>query len=148
MKHSLALIAAAAAALTLTACERRDDTTVGQQADSTVASADAAAERAKQDAANATAQVGAAADSAGQKIEAAADKAGDKVADAAITASVNAALARDPSLSAVRIDVDTVNGTVSLKGAAPDQAARTRATELASAVKGVTNVDNQLAVRG
>ena len=30
MKHSIALIAAAAAALTLTACERRDDTTVGQ----------------------------------------------------------------------------------------------------------------------
>jgi hyperosmotically inducible periplasmic protein len=148
MKHSIALIAAAAAALTLTACERRDDTTAGQKADSTVASADAAAERAKQDAANATAQVGAAADSAGQKIEDAAQKAGDKVADAAITASVNAALARDPSLSALRIDVDTVNGTVSLKGQAPDQAARSRATELASAVKGVTNVDNQLEVRG
>lgn len=148
MKHSIALIAAAAAALTLTACERRDDTTVGQKVDSAVASADAAAERAKQDAANASAKVGAAADSAGQKIEDAAAKAGDKVADAAITASVNAALARDPGLSAVRIDVDTVNGTVSLKGQAPDQAARSRATELASAVKGVTNVDNQLEVRG
>lgn len=148
MKHSIALIAAAAAALTLSACDRRDDTTVGQQVDSAVASADAAAERARQEAAEAKARVESAAESAGQRMEGAADKAADKVADAAITASVNAALARDPSLSALRIDVDTVNGTVSLKGTAPDQTARTRATELASAVKGVTNVDNQLEVRG
>jgi hyperosmotically inducible protein len=148
MKYSYALIAAAAAALTLTACERRDDTTVGQQADTAVASADAAAERAKQDAANAAGRGESAAENAGKRVEEAAGAAADKVADAAITASVNAALARDPSLSAVRIDVDTVNGTVSLKGSAPDQAARSRATELASAVKGVTNVDNQLEVRG
>jgi hyperosmotically inducible protein len=148
MNRSLSLIAAAAAALLLVACDRRDDQTVGKQVDSTVASADAAAERAKADAAAATNRVEAAADSAGAKIEAAGDKVADKVADAAITASVNAALARDPGLSALRIDVDTVNGTVSLKGTAPDQAARTRATELASAVKGVSTVDNQLEVRG
>jgi hyperosmotically inducible protein len=148
MKHSYAMIAAAVAALTLTACERRDDTTVGQKTDTAVASADAAAERAKQEAANAAGRVESAAENAGKRVEEAAGVAADKVADAAITASVNAALARDPSLSAVRIDVDTVNGTVSLKGSAPDQAARSRATELASAVKGVTNVDNQLEVRG
>lgn len=148
MKHSIALIAAAVAALTLTACDRREDTTVGQKIDGAVASADAAAERAKADAAQAANKVEAAAENAGARVEAAAEKAGDKVADAAITASVNAALARDPNLSALRIDVDTVNGAVSLKGTAPDQSARSRATELASAVKGVTNVDNQLEVRG
>lgn len=154
MKHSipipmrLPLFAAAAAALMLTACDRRDDRTVGQQVDQTVASAEKQAERAKQEMSEAKDRAVAAANNAGERAEAAADKVGDKVADAAITASVNAALARDPNLSALRIDVDTVNGTVSLKGTAPDQAARQRATELASSVKGVTSVDNQLEVRG
>lgn len=124
MKHSIAMIiVAAAAALSLNACDRRDT---------------AAAEK----------RVDAAVDSAGQRAEAAVDLLADKVADAAITASVNAALARDPALSALQINVDTLNGTVSLKGNAPDEAARIRAAELASAVKGVTNVNNQLEVRG
>lgn len=70
----------------------------------------------------------------------------DKVKDAAITTAVNAKLAQDKSLSALRIDVDTVNGRVSLRGTAPDAAARERATTLASAVDGVVSVDNQLTV--
>ena len=74
------------------------------------------------------------------------DAAGAKVSDAVITTSVNAKLVKDPSLSALRIDVDTSGGRVALKGAAPNKAARDRATELASAVKGVVSVDNQLRV--
>lgn len=74
------------------------------------------------------------------------DAAGAKVSDAVITTSVNAELVKDPSLSALRIDVDTSSGRVALKGAAPNKAARDRATQLASAVKGVVSVDNQLRV--
>lgn len=78
----------------------------------------------------------------------AADQATNKVADALITTSVNAELAKDPSLSALHINVDTDSGRVALKGTAPDQASRERATQLASSVKGVVSVDNQLTVRG
>jgi len=73
---------------------------------------------------------------------------GDKVADAAITASVNAELAKDAQLSALKINVDTSAGHVMLRGTAPSPDARERATRLAMAVKGVTAVDNQLEVRG
>jgi hyperosmotically inducible protein len=61
---------------------------------------------------------------------------------------VNAKLAQDKTLSAMRIDVDTVDGKVSLRGTAPDPSARERATTLASAVDGVVSVDNQLVVSG
>lgn len=76
------------------------------------------------------------------------DKAGAAVSDAKITASVNAELAKDPTLSAMKIDVDTSNGRVALKGTAPDAMARERATTLASSVSGVVSVDNQLEIRG
>lgn len=72
----------------------------------------------------------------------------DKVADPMITTSVNAALAADSKLSATRIDVDTKDGVVTLKGPAPDEAARMRAAELASKTKGVKKVENQLKVQG
>ena len=80
--------------------------------------------------------------------ERAANDVTDKVKDAAITTAVNAKLAQDKTLSAMRIDVDTVGGKVSLHGTAPDPTARERATTLASAVDGVVSVDNQLVVSG
>jgi osmotically-inducible protein OsmY len=69
------------------------------------------------------------------------------VDDAAITASVSAGLAKDPDLSAIKINVDTKAGAVSLKGPAPTAAAKARAEEIAKGVQGVTSVDNQLEVR-
>jgi hyperosmotically inducible protein len=74
------------------------------------------------------------------------DAATDKVADATITTSVNAALAKDDSLSALQINVDTDGGQVILRGTAPSAEARERATTLAMAVQGVKRVDNQLTV--
>jgi osmotically-inducible protein OsmY len=70
-----------------------------------------------------------------------------KAKDAAITAAVNGALVADTSLSALRIDVDTVGGRVTLRGTAPDAAARDRAAQLARNVDGVLTVDNQLQVQ-
>jgi hyperosmotically inducible periplasmic protein len=76
----------------------------------------------------------------------AADQASNKVSDALITTSVKAELAKDSKLSALAINVDTDNGRVVLKGTAPDADSKARATSLASAVKGVSSVDNQLTV--
>jgi hyperosmotically inducible periplasmic protein len=76
----------------------------------------------------------------------ASDKVGDKVADAVITTSVKAELAKDSSLSALKINVDTDGGRVALRGTAPSPAARDQATALAKGVKGVVSVDNQLSI--
>jgi len=56
-------------------------------------------------------------------------------------------LAKDPGLSALRIDVDTRGGEVTLSGSAPDLAAKDRASQLAWGIKGVTRVDNRLEIR-
>jgi hyperosmotically inducible periplasmic protein len=76
----------------------------------------------------------------------AADSTSNAVSDAAITAQVNAQLAKDPNLSAMTIDVDTSGGQVALHGTAPDASSKERATTLAHGVKGVQSVDNQLTV--
>ena len=163
---SLSASALAAALLTLalsTACTRTDERSAGQQLDSAVAQAEqrseVAAAAAKKELAQARTSTEAAADKAGTaigkaadtvaaKIDSATTSVGSKVADASITAKVNAELAKDPGLSALRINVDTSNGRVLLKGSAPDRSARDRAARLAAGVKGVTGVDNQLDVRG
>lgn len=74
------------------------------------------------------------------------DRAAGALGDAGITAAVKTALAADPKLSAVQIDVSTVDGTVTLSGPAPDERSRERAEVLASAPTGVNHVDNRLVV--
>ena len=137
--RTITLVAAAVAALSLAACSRNDDRTVGQQIDTAIAKTEQKAEEAKVATERAT-------DKVTEKVENAAEKVSAGVADAAVTASINAELARDPALSALKIDVDTTNGRVMLSGKAPDAAARERATALAAAVKGVTSVDNRLQI--
>ncbi len=139
--HLLLACTAAAAALLLGACNRQSDQTVGEKIDSAVATAERKVDDAQVAASRAT-------DQAAQKIESAADKVGDAVSDAAVTASINAELAKDSKLSALRINVDTSGGRVTLSGKAPDGESRERATRLASAVKGVTSVDNRLEIGG
>ena len=77
-----------------------------------------------------------------------ANRAADAMGDVAITAAVKTALAADPSLSAVKIDVTTKQGTVVLEGPAPDEKSRQRAEVLAAAPQGVARVDNNLVVPG
>ena len=156
-------LVATLAALALAACGRDDSRSAGQQLDSTIAKVEQKAgeikAEAQVDAANAQARTEAAANKAGQAINQTVDKVAtqigstaevvaDKVADASITTRVNAELAKDSTLSALRINVDTVNGRVLLRGSAPSSLARDRATTLAQQVKGVNAVDNQLDVRG
>ncbi len=84
---------------------------------------------------------------ASQAVGNAVDTVASKSSDMAITATVNTKLAADKDLSALGINVDTTNGRVVLRGSAPDTAARTRATELARTVDGVTDVTNELNVQ-
>lgn len=138
---TLTLAATVLAALSLGACgKNNEDRTVGQQVDAAVQSSKTAAAQAKQEMKDATAGIR-------QEAKTAGTEASDRVADAAITASVNADLAKDNDLSALRIDVDTSNGHVTLKGTAPSEPARERAGRMAGGVKGVTSVDNQLTVQ-
>ena len=74
------------------------------------------------------------------------DRAASALNDAGITAAVKTALAADPRLSAVRIEVDTRGGVVSLQGPAPDERSRERAGVLAAASEGVLRVENRLVV--
>lgn len=135
----LTLIAAAAATIALAACGKNEDATVGQQIDNGVNQTQSAATEMKNDARE-----------AGKDMQAAGTEAGQAVAqgagDMAITAKVNAALAADDKLSALKINVDTEGGRVALKGTAPDADSRDRATTLAAAVDGVVAVDNRLVV--
>jgi hyperosmotically inducible periplasmic protein len=77
----------------------------------------------------------------------AAQKAGNAVSDSTITAEVKSALAADPQLSALRIEVDTNNGVVTLTGPAPNEQAKSRATQIAAGPKGVMRVENRLEVK-
>jgi len=138
--HASLVLAALVSSLALVACDKRDDQTAGQKLDSAIAKTEQKAEEAKVATENA-------ANRAEQKIDNATDKMATKAEDVAITAKVNAALAGDPQLSALKIDVDTVDGRVNLSGFAPDAASRDRATQLTQAVNGVVGVDNKLEVR-
>lgn len=144
----------AGAALSLAACDDGDNRTAGQKLDSAIAKTEQAADtaaaktaealkdaKAKVDASGVTGEVKDAAKEAGTAVSA-------TVGDAAITASVSAGLAKDPELSAVKIDVDTKGGVVSLKGPAPTAAAKSRAEEIAKGVQGVSSVNNLLEVKG
>jgi len=133
---------ACAAALTLAACDRdaNSDRTVGQKVDSGIAKAEQKAEKGGNEIKK---EVNSARETAGKAM----DAAGSKVKDAAITTGINAELAKDPSLSVLKIDVDTSEGRVALRGTAPNVAARERATQLAQRVDGVVSVENQLKVR-
>jgi hyperosmotically inducible periplasmic protein len=76
----------------------------------------------------------------------ASDRAAEALADIRITAAVKTALAADPSLSMVKIEVNTEAGVVHLAGPAPDERSRERAAVLAAAPAGVLGVDNRLVV--
>ena len=134
---TLTLVSAAAF---LVACSpSNDNRTAGEKVDATVAQVEQKATEMKSD-------IKSAGNDAAQAAERGTDSVTNKVKDAAITTAVNAKLVADPSLSALKIDVDTVGGNVVLRGTAPTAAARDNASALASHVDGVAGVDNQLVV--
>ena len=146
-RKAVLAVSSAAILLALGACGRTDERTVNQKMDSAVSKTERAGADAQRNAGDATASAGAAARSGAADTKAMGAAAADKVDDAAITAKVNANLATDKDLSAIKIDVDTQNGVVTLSGPAPTATAKARAGEIARGVKGVSSVNNQLTVK-
>jgi osmotically-inducible protein OsmY len=134
-----ALLVTLTASLALGACSRHDERSVQERVDATE-------NRAQQQTAQARNDANRALDNARQATEDAGSKVANAVSDAAITAAINAQLARDPALDASKIDVDTAQGRVVLRGSAPDADAKDRAKRIALAVNGVSSVDNYLTV--
>jgi hyperosmotically inducible protein len=64
--------------------------------------------------------------------------------DARLATDVKQALQRDADLGPMKIDVSSQDGEVTLRGLAPDSAARERASQIARNVKDVRSVENQL----
>ena len=73
--------------------------------------------------------------------------AGPVARDAFISATVREDLLEFMSLAAVKIHVETDEGVVTLKGAAPDRDAAQRAARIARSVEGVRDVRNNLVPR-
>jgi osmotically-inducible protein OsmY len=72
---------------------------------------------------------------------------GEYVDDATITTQVKAKFANDPTVSAMSISVETLRGTVQLSGFAKSAAERSQAEALASRVKGVKAIKNDIVIR-
>ncbi len=162
-KRPVLVLTSLALALVLSACNKHDDAkTAGQKLDSAIDQTEQAAALARakteQSAVQAKAKTEAAFANAGEALKnatqnaasaakGAASKASEKIDDMAITAAVSSGLAKDPDLSAFKINVDTKDGAVILNGSAPTEAARERAGTIAKTVNGVHSVDNKLTLK-
>lgn len=139
--RSWTVLMLAAGALALAACgDKAGNETAGQKVDSAIAKTERAG-------ADAKAKADRMVSDAKAKTESTAASVAGAVDDASITAAVSTGLAKDPELSAIKIDVDTKGGMVSLSGPAPNAAAKARAEEIAKSVKGVSAVSNHLEVK-
>jgi hyperosmotically inducible periplasmic protein len=126
--------------LSLTACDKpNEEKTTGQKVDQVINKVDDKVEDAK-------AGIEEKLDDAKKSTSAAAEQATASITDSAITTGVKAKLAGDMELKTLDISINTEGGHVVMQGTAPNASARTRARQLAAAVQGVEDVDNQLIV--
>lgn len=72
----------------------------------------------------------------------------DVLDDATITTRIKAKLVADPEVNAFHIDVDTVDGQVTLTGRVATELQRKEAEQLASRTEGVNVVNNLIQVAG
>ena len=98
------------------------------------------------------------ADAAGKKLGEAAEKVGAKIGeqeakvgvaidDAEVTARVKAAIFAEPGLKTLQINVDTVQGVVTLSGSVDSAPSIDRAKTLAAAMAGVKGVESRLVTK-
>ena len=71
---------------------------------------------------------------------------GETIDDATITTRVKTAFVNDPTVGALRIDVDTFKGLVTLSGRVKSKDEEARAIALARKIKGVTDVKSTLVI--
>jgi hyperosmotically inducible periplasmic protein len=69
------------------------------------------------------------------------------LADGSLTAKIKAKMGLDDTVKALNLDVDTVNGVVTVKGVVHSAAEKERALKLARETDGVKQVVDQLTVR-
>ena len=161
-KHACRIAAITALSLGLAACGKNDGDTAGQKLDSAIEQTQKAADSAGQKIENSAERAGAATsqalDKAGEQIQSGAEKAADATTnalekagaaldDAGITAAVKTRLIGDPGISALKIDVDTKAGVVTLTGTAPNEAVKEQAGKVAAESKGVVSVNNNLTIQ-
>ena len=72
---------------------------------------------------------------------------GDTIDDATITTRVKTAFVNDPVVGALRIDVDTFKGVVTLSGRVKSKDEETKAIALARSISGVTDVRSTLQIQ-
>jgi len=162
-RAAVPLFAGLALTLALSGCNKPDDSqTAGQKLDSAIAKTEEATAEARRKTEQSGAEMKAkteetfakagealknATDHAAANAKVAASKAIDKMDDMAITTAITAELVKDPEIKALKINVDTKDGAVTLKGSAPTEAARERAGAVAKTFSGVQSVDNRLVVK-
>ena len=71
---------------------------------------------------------------------------GETIDDATITTRVKTAFINDPVVGALRIDVDTFKGTVTLSGRVKSKDEETKAIALARTIRGVKDVKSTLQI--
>jgi len=71
----------------------------------------------------------------------------DQLDDASITAAIKAKFAADDDVAAHNIDVDTVNGVVTLTGVVDSAAEKAEAGQIAADTDGVRRVTNNLQIK-
>ena len=91
-------------------------------------------------------KIGETANSIGEKMNEQTTKTGVALDDTGITTKVKAAIFAEPELKTLRISVETIKGVVTLSGSVDSLSSSNRAKDLAGAVAGVKDVDNQLVV--
>jgi hyperosmotically inducible protein len=74
--------------------------------------------------------------------------AGQQLDDGAITAKIESKLSLDPDINPFNVDVDTLDGVVTLRGEVEKASARTGAERLARDTDGVVEVRNEIRVQG
>jgi osmotically-inducible protein OsmY len=72
---------------------------------------------------------------------------GETIDDATITTRVKTAFINDPVVGALRIDVDTFKGVVTLSGAVKSREEEQKAVAVARTIKGVTDVKSTLQIQ-
>jgi hyperosmotically inducible protein len=83
----------------------------------------------------------------GERAGEAAETARRALADGSLTAKIKAKMGLDDTVKALNLDVDTVNGVVTVKGVVRSEAERERALQLARETDGVKQVVDQLTRR-
>lgn len=71
---------------------------------------------------------------------------GETIDDATITTRVKTAFVNDPAVGALRIDVDTFKGLVTLSGRVKSKDEEVKAIALARKIRGVTDVKSTLVI--